>query len=411
MRVVYLNPSGRMGGAEVALLDMLASIRQAQPEWKLHLIVSDDGAVAAKARTLGVFTTILPFPASLARLGDASAGGPAGNRKGRLRLLAQLLFASIGVAVYVTRLRKMLSRLEPELIHTNGFKMHLLGAMAKGRIVPLIWHFHDYLKARPFMARLIKLFRKRCSMALANSDSVRLDVTAVCGDGLPIQTIYNGIDTTIFSPRGDSIDLDLLSGLPAAGPQTIRVGMLATLARWKGHETFLRAISLLTPDLPIRGYIVGDALYQTDASQYSIEELKALSRRLGVSSRIGFTGFVNSPATAMRSLDILVHASTQPEPFGLVIVEGMACGRAVIVSEAGGAMELIEAGINALGHPPGDALRLSERLMELATDPGLRARLGEAGRSTAEQRFNRNRLAGELIPIYNRVTTTSTANR
>ena len=410
MRVVYLNPSGRMGGAEVALLDMLASIRQAQPEWKLHLIVSDDGEVAAKARTLGVFTTILPFPASLARLGDASAGGPAGNSKGRLRLLAQLLFASIGVAVYVTRLRKMLSRLEPELIHTNGFKMHLLGAMAKGRVVPQIWHFHDYLKARPLMATLIKLFRKRCSMALANSDSVRLDVTGVCGDGLPIQTIYNGIDTTNFSPQGDSIDLDLLSGLPAAGPHTIRVGMLATLARWKGHETFLRAISLLTPDLPLRGYIVGDALYQTDASQYSIEELKALSRRLGVSSRIGFTGFVNSPATAMRSLDILVHASTQPEPFGLVIVEGMACGRAVIVSEAGGVMELIEAGINALGHPPGDAVRLSERLTELATDPGLRARLGEAGRSTAEQRFNRTRLAGELIPIYNRVTTTSTAN-
>ena len=112
----------------------------------------------------------------------------------------------------------------------------------------------------------------------------------------------------------------------------------------------------------------------------------------------------------MRSLDILVHASTQPEPFGLVIVEGMACGRAVIVSEAGGAMELIEAGINALGHPPGDAVRLSERLTELATDPGLRARLGKAGRATAEQRFNRTRLAGELIPIYNRVTTTSTAN-
>lgn len=397
-----------MGGAEVALLDMLASIRHDQPEWKLHLIVSDDGIVAAKARALGVFTTILPFPASLARLGDASVGGAAGNSKSRLRL--QLLSASIGVAVYVTRLRKMLSRLEPELIHTNGFKMHLLGAMAKRRKVPLIWHFHDYLQTRPFMARLIKLFRKRCSMALANSDSVRLDVTAVCGDGLPIQTIYNGIDTTNFSARGDCIDLDLLSGLPAAGPHTIRVGMLATFGRWKGHETFLRAISLLTPDLPIRGYIVGDAIYQTDGSQYSIEELKALSCRLGVSSRIGFTGFVNSPATAMRSLDILVHASTQPEPFGLVIVEGMACGRAVIVSEAGGAMELIETGINALGHPPGDALRLSERLTELATDPGLRARLGEAGRSTAELRFNRTRLAGELIPIYHRVTTTSTAN-
>ncbi len=400
MRVVYLNPSGRMGGAEVALLDMMASIRQAEPDWKLHLIVSAEGLVAEKARALGVSTRVLPFPVSLARLGDASAGGPAGNVKGRLRLLGQFLFASMSVAFYVTRLRRMLSRLDPELIHTNGFKMHLLGAMAKGRMVPLIWHFHDYLTARPFMSRLIKLFRKRCSMALANSNSVRLDVTTVCGDAMPTQTIYNGIDTQNFSPRGDSIDLDLLSGLPDAGPDIIRVGMLATFARWKGHETFLRAISLLNPDLQVRGYVIGDALYQTDGSQYSIAELKALSQRLGVSSKIGFTGFIDSPAMAMRSLDILVHASTEPEPFGLVIVEGMACGRAVIVSEAGGAAELIEPGINALGHPPGDAARLAEQITLLVSNGDLRRCLGVAGRATVEHRFSRSRLATELIPIY-----------
>jgi glycosyltransferase involved in cell wall biosynthesis len=409
--VVYLNPSGRMGGAEVALLAMLASIRQAQPDWKLHLVVSDDGAVAAKAKALGVFTTVLRFPASLARLGDASAGGPAGNNKSRLRLLCQLLFASVGVVLYVAKLRRMLNRFDPELIHSNGFKMHVLGAVAKRRTVPLIWHFHDYLKARPFMSKLIRLFRRRCAMALANSTSVKVDVTSVCGNDLPIQTIYNGVDTTLFSPQGASLDLDSLSNLPAAGPDTLRVGMLATFARWKGHETFLRAISLLTPSLPIRGYIIGDALYETDGSQYSIEELKAMSRRLGISGRIGFTGFVNDPAMTMRSLDIIVHASTQPEPFGLVIVEGMASGRAVIVSEAGGALELIKDGIDALGHPPGDAQRLSERLIELAGDAGLRARLGEAGRATAERRFNRTRLSTELIPIYNRVTAASSASR
>ncbi|MEK6280864.1 MAG: glycosyltransferase family 4 protein [Acidobacteriota bacterium] len=410
MRIVYLSPSGRMGGAEVALLDMLASVRQAEPEWTLHLIVSEEGGVAEKARALGVSTHVLPFPASLARIGDAAAGGPAGHSKSRLHLLAQLLLAAPAVTIYVRKLRTRLGRLEPEVIHSNGFKMHLLGAMANRRTIPLIWHFHDYLTARPFMSRLIKLFRKRCSMALANSNSVRLDVTAVCGDAMPIQTIYNGIDTAVFTPRGESADLDLLSGLPEAGSNTIRVGMLATFARWKGHETFLRAIALLKPDFPVRGYVVGDALYQTDGSQYSLGQLKEMARQLGISSRIGFTGFVSNPATAMRSLDIMVHASTQPEPFGLVIVEGMACGRAVIVSEAGGAAELIESGINALGHPPGDAVRLSERLMELASDASLRTRLGEAGRSTAERRFNRTRLSTELTAIYRRVAATAAAD-
>jgi glycosyltransferase involved in cell wall biosynthesis len=78
----------------------------------------------------------------------------------------------------------------------------------------------------------------------------------------------------------------------------------------------------------------------------------------------------------------------------------MACGRAVIVSEAGGAAELFETEINALGHSPGDVAQLAEHITLLATDQSLRSRLGAAGRATAERRFNRSRLATELKPIY-----------
>ena len=83
-----------------------------------------------------------------------------------------------------------------------------------------------------------------------------------------------------------------------------------------------------------------------------------------------------------------------------MIAEAMACGRAVIVSEAGGAAELIETGVNALGHPPGDAEQLAARITQLANNPKLRAQLGAAGVATAASRFNRTRLATELIPIY-----------
>ena len=109
----------------------------------------------------------------------------------------------------------------------------------------------------------------------------------------------------------------------------------------------------------------------------------------------------------MRALDILVHASTEPEPFGLVIAEGMACGRAVIASQAGGAAELFETDVNALSHTPGDAALLAQRIALLAGDRSLRARLGAAARATAEQRFNRTRLATELIPLYRAVTATN----
>lgn len=384
----------------MSLLDMLASLRAAAPDWRLRLIVSEDGPLVERAEALGVETISLPFPTALARLGDAGAGGPAGRELSRLALGLRLLAVGPKVALYVRRLRRLLRKLAPDIIHTNGLKMHLLGSWAKPARVPVIWHIHDYLSLRPLMARLLKRYSRLASAAIANSSSVAADVTRVCGARLTVQTVYNGVDVERFSPVGPKLDLDALSGLMPAPPETVRVGMLATLARWKGHENFLVAMSLLPHTLPFRAYVMGDALYRTGGSQHSLADLKALTEELGLADRVGFTGFLFEPAAAMRALDIVVHASTQPEPFGLVIVEAMATGRAVIASAAGGAAELIEDDVNALGHPPGDIARLAERIGWLITDRALRARLGAAGRATAEQRFNRARLATELIPIY-----------
>jgi glycosyltransferase involved in cell wall biosynthesis len=298
-----------------------------------------------------------------------------------------------------------LGGLNPQVIHSNGFKMHVIGALAKPG-APLIWHIHDYLSSRIVMSRLMKLCHKRCSLVLANSDSVKRDIEAVCGSAVPILTLYNAVDTTVFAPEGSSLDLDQLSGLPAPAASILRVGMLATFARWKGHEVFLRALALIPASVPLRAYIIGDALYQTDGSQYSLAELKARAKALGVADRVGFTGFVAEPASAMRSLDIVVHASTEPEPFGLVIIEGMASGRAVIASDAGGAAELIENEITALSHVPGDATQLAERIRELAVDRDFRARLGSEGRAAVEKSFDRKRQATKLIPIYETVAAT-----
>jgi glycosyltransferase involved in cell wall biosynthesis len=119
-----------------------------------------------------------------------------------------------------------------------------------------------------------------------------------------------------------------------------------------------------------------------------------------VTDRVGFTGFVAEPDAAMRALDIVVHASTQPEPFGLVIAESMACGRPIVISRGGGAAELIEDGVTGLSFEPGRASDLSACLVKLVDDACLRARLGAAARAVALERFDARRLAVELAPIY-----------
>ncbi len=392
VRIVYLNPGGRLGGAETSLRELLASVRVAQPDWELWLVLGEDGPLAAIARDLGVRVLVKPFPPALARLGDS----------GRWTAAVGLLKAAVGTARYARGLAGWLAKIEPDIIHTNGFKMHLLGAWTRPRQIPLIWHIHDYVSPRRLMRRLLWPFRKACTVAIVNSKSVAEDLQRVF-PGLRIVPIYNAIDLQRFSPEGDRLDLDAKAGIAPAAPGTVRAGLIATFARWKGHKVFLEALARLSPGSPVRGYIIGGPIYQTDGSQWSALELQNEAERLGLAGQVGFTGFLEDIPAAMRSLDIIVHASTQAEPFGMVIIEGMACGKSVIASQAGGAAELFVDGEDALGHAPGDPAALAHQIQRLASDQQLRQRLGARARQVAVERFQGKTLASQLLAVYHSV--------
>jgi len=398
MRILYLNPCGQMGGAETSLLELLTGVRTAVPDWELWLVLGEDGPLTGKARELGVQVRVVPFPPALASTGDATFSPAA-----VLRLASG---TAVSTARYARRLGVVIRGIRPDIIHTNGFKMHVLGAWAARRGTPVIWHIHDYVRSRRWMGRILRQFRGRCAAAIVNSKSVGSDVQALLPQ-LRITVIYNAVDLARFAPAGPRADLDGLSGLPAGAPGLVRVGLVATFARWKGHRVFLEALAQLPPDAPIRGYVIGGAIYQTSGSQWNRPELEQEADQLGLTGKVGFTGVVEDAAQAMRALDIVVHASTQPEPFGMVIAEGMACARPVVASQGGGATELFSDGENALAHSPGDANALSRQILRLAGDPALRARLGAAGRATAEQRYSRERLAQELIATYGAVLPSS----
>ena len=404
MKVVFLNPAGQIGGAERALLDIIASLKDACPTWSFGLIVAAGGDLVQEARELGAEVAVVAFPRSLAMLGDAGTGAWTGNPRGNLDLARRVALAAPAVAFYRRRLRLAISAMSPDLIHSNGFKMHVLGTWAAPRNVPVLWHIHDFVRARPLMAPLLRALARRCAAIVANSQSVAADARAALGPRPAIFTVYNAINLIRFTPGGSMADLDRLAGMPPLGEGGVRVGIVATMARWKGHETFLRAIAMLPPTAAIRGYVIGGPLYETEGSQYTIAELRTIAAGMGLSGRVGFTGFLKEAAPAMRALDIVVHASTQPEPFGLVIAEAMACGRAVIVSSGGGASEIIEDGVDALTHPPGDAAALARLIALLAGDAEMRARLGRAAAQASARRFTYDRLAADLLTAYRSIT-------
>jgi glycosyltransferase involved in cell wall biosynthesis len=400
MRVTFLSVSAEMGGSEVSLLELVRGLRRHAPSWRLDVVVPREGPLASALRECGAGVHMLPLPPRLARLGEPSGRRPA-DIVGRG---ASLVLAAGSLGPYSRRLARLLADLHPNVIHTNGFKLHVLAARVAPQSAALVWHIHEYVSRRPISRALLRRYASRCAAVVANSDSVAADVRSVLGETAPVTRIYNAVDPIEFSPDGDVLDLDLAAGLPAAAPGTIRVGLVATYGRWKGHAPFVSALSRVhasaDASLRIRGYIVGGALYDTAGSQHARAEIETLIAAAGLTGRIGVTGFVERPAAAMRALAVVVHASTQPEPFGLVIAEGMATRRAVIVSAAGGAAELVTDGVDALTHTPGDVAGLARCIERLASDAALRARLGAAARQSALRLFDPAAFTAAFIDVY-----------
>ncbi|MFL5348764.1 MAG: glycosyltransferase family 4 protein [Hyalangium sp.] len=401
MRILFLNPVGVLGGAERALLDLLACLRRLDPALSLHLLAGTEGPLLDEARALGVDSRLLPLPERLSALGDS---GLRGQGAGALWGLARGLAPVPGLlAGYLHALRREVRSLRPQLLHSNGIKTHLLSPATMGLPVARVWHIHDFIGERPLVRRALRGLRALATAAIANSRAVGTDAGEVLGS-VPIHVVYNGVDVERFAPGpGEGSRLDALAGLPPAPEGTLRLGLVATYARWKGHDLFLQAAARLVrerPTRPVRFYLVGAPLYRTPDSQFSEEELRGLVEQLGLSGRVGLVPFQREPAAVYRALDIFVHASTRREPFGLTIAEALACGRPAIISRASGAAEQLTEGVDALTLSSGDAEALAAAMRTLVGDAGLRERLGQAARRTAAERFSRERYAREILNIY-----------
>jgi glycosyltransferase involved in cell wall biosynthesis len=398
MRVLFLSPSASFGGSEKAMFGFLRELTRLKPEWSARVVLSGHGLWEEQLAGLGIKFRVLPFPSSLTGLGDFGL-----KRSGwgfRLRWLAACLAALPGIARYVRSLKKEIASFVPDIIYTGSFKMHVLAVWAAPRRCPLVANCQDVVSSRPLMSRFFYLYARRFRMIIGCAEHVRRDIERVTAGRTVVKCVYNGIDPAEFRSEGRRLDLDKASGMAAAPSQTVRIGFVATFARWKGHDLFFKALSLLDTGLSWRAYVIGGPIYKTKASQWQMSELKELALRYGIIERVGFTGLVSDVAAAYRSLDIAVQASLEPEPFGLSLVEAMACARTVVAPDHGGPREIITPGHDGVLFVPNDAKSLSTLLGELIVDDRRRLQLGEAARGTAGDKFTTAHMAQEILRLW-----------
>jgi len=196
--------------------------------------------------------------------------------------------------------------------------------------------------------------------------------------------IYNGIDLDRFAPHPG----------PSPGAEVV-LGCVGRLVPEKGHDLVLRAVHRLRAGgAQVQLHVVGDGALRG--------ALEARARSLGIDDSVRFFGFRSDVAQVLRSMDILVSASSN-EGLPLAVIEAMASGLPVVATRVGGVPELVEDGRNGLLVPPGVSGALACAIEKLVRRPDLRAAMGSEGRRLAMAKFDLDLCARRYEELYLRL--------
>ena len=147
----------------------------------------------------------------------------------------------------------------------------------------------------------------------------------------------------------------------------------------------------------MRFIIIGAALFGED--QYE-QEVRRLVSQLEIEDVVEFAGFRADVKQAISELDLVVHASTKGEPFGQVIIEGMAAGKPVVATNGGGVPEIVEDGNTGILVPMGDAAAMASAICRILADPVLARAMGMRGRKRVTEHFSVTQTARRVEAVY-----------
>jgi glycosyltransferase involved in cell wall biosynthesis len=369
MKILFLDQSGKPGGAELCLLDIAKPYR----DRCLVGLFADGG-----------FKDLLQqqqIPVQVLTGRSLKVSKDSGLLQGASSL--GQLFPLIARVAKIAR--------EYDVIYANTQKALVVGAIASllSRR-PLVYHLHDILSTEHFSRtnlRVAVTLTNRASLVIANSQASLAALIAAGGNPRLAHVVYNGFAPQLYRQETASERVRQQLGLEGK----FVVGHFSRLAPWKGQHLLLEALKQCPPE--VTAIFVGDALF---GEQDYKQQLHQQVTDLGLEQRVKFLGFRNDVVSLMRACDLVAHTSIAAEPFGRVIVEAMLCGRPVVATQAGGAVELVEAGKTGWLVPPGDAQQLAEIIDICRQQPELASAIAHQAQISASQRFELNEINRQI---------------
>lgn len=363
MRVLYVNQTAQVSGAERSLLALLDNLGdEVEP-----VVASPEGEFSAALAERGIaWRRIVGTQASF-RL------HPVHTSRGLLEIGRSAI-----------EVRRLAAAVGADLIHANTTRAALLALLARRRRPPVIAHIRDWAPEGRFSRAVLGLVGRRADLVVANSAYI-----AGQFDGLPLRrparVLHNPVDLRQFDPAtvdGAAVRREL--GVPSGA---VTLAVVAQLTPWKGQDDAIRALAELPAAEPEAILLLaGSAKFSGPGTSFDNagyeRDLHALAEGLGVADRVRFLGERRDVPRVLAATDVLLVPSWR-EAFGRIAIEGMAMGVPVVATAEGGPVEIVRPGVDGLLLEPRRPAAWAAALAPLVADPERRRRLGASARARA----------------------------
>lgn len=367
-KILIINNSSHISGAEVSLLTLLNSLNQT---YDFTVIIPEKGNLYSELVNSNVKI----------KLFDLKRFSKNNSYFGQIKWLFQVLSTAIKIARDVRKQNF-------DMVYANGNQAMIHAILVKiftGK--QLIWHVRDTLKNK-FIAQILARFSNKI---ICISKYIEKQVPAKKNKKF---LVYNGIDCNHWTPaeKENSI-IDELN----LAKDTLLVGNVGQLIPWKNHFNFIEILEIVHREFkPVHFLIIGDDLFNKGSSYVAM--LKRTVKERNLEKHVTFLGYKENVEHYINQLDILAHCAST-EPFGRVVMEASALKKPVVAYDSGGVKEIIIHDETGFLSPPGNHQQFAKNLLLLLKDRDLRTRFGNTGKKEICEKFSLENMSRKIQKV------------
>lgn len=378
LRIVFLHVNNvDVGGADYRLFQMVEALAHEGAD--VHVLLARKTSITGLYESAGLPYSIVEMP-----------------RLQKSRGVRGLVAAVLRFPATTFRVVRAIRPLRADVVHSNDV-LDLYGPFAAMLLGARSVHHVRYIipGARLFKALLSRILLATCDEVLCVSEYLRQELFSrgQLAATHKVRVVHDWCD--LESPRCGSGEV------PRSETRDgIVIGMFGRLEPWKGQHVLVEAIPAVLREIPdAEFWFVGGTVEGRGKQEYK-QTLLAAAERAGVQDRVHFLGERSDVRDLYDQCDVVVHASVQPEPLGLVVMEAMSRGRVVVATRLGGPLEQIVDGDSGFLYEAGNSEALARAIVRVIRDPELAAKIGASAIERVRSHFSKPALLPLLFSAY-----------